>query len=153
GSTVRGLVINRFPGYGINLNASGGNSIEGNFLGTDTTGTASLSNSADGIFMDNAASNTVGGTKPDARNVISGNRSRGLFITGTATIGNLVEGNYIGISAAGNSALGNSAGMQIDFGASATTIGGTTPGARNVISGNISDGVQIISGLTPTDNL
>src|SRR5205807_1424701 len=38
-STVRGLAINRFANSGINLSPADGNIIEGNFLGTDPTGT------------------------------------------------------------------------------------------------------------------
>src|SRR5882724_4279089 len=43
GNTVRGLVINRFAGTGIFLDSSG-NTIEGNYIGTDPTGTIALGN-------------------------------------------------------------------------------------------------------------
>jgi hypothetical protein len=43
-TTVRGLVINGFREYGILLQSSGGNVIEGNFIGTDATGTSALGN-------------------------------------------------------------------------------------------------------------
>ena len=55
GSTVRGLVINRFkglnPGLGIVLNQNGGNHIEGNFIGTDPGGTLALGNEYVGIWV------------------------------------------------------------------------------------------------------
>ncbi len=46
GSTVRGIVINRFATNvsGIMLDTSDGNVIEGNFIGTDVTGTVALGN-------------------------------------------------------------------------------------------------------------
>ena len=58
-STVRGLVINRFrsspdvwaSGIGILLDTSGGNVIEGNFIGTDVTGTVDLGNSERGVAI------------------------------------------------------------------------------------------------------
>ena len=44
GSTVRGLVIDGFRGAGIAIDTQGGNVIEGNYLGTDPTGTAARGN-------------------------------------------------------------------------------------------------------------
>ena len=56
----------------------------------------------------------------------------------------LVEGCYVGLNAAGTAALANGGdGILINSGASAATIGGTVAGARNVISGNSGDGVEI----------
>jgi hypothetical protein len=52
-STVRGLVINGFPGDGIRLSGSGGNVVEGNFIGTDVTGTLDRGNGFFGIYIDN----------------------------------------------------------------------------------------------------
>src|SRR6266404_604308 len=71
GSTVKGLVINRCR-FGIRLDTGGGNTIQGNFIGTDPTGTISRGNNA-GVDIVNSPSNTIGGTTPTARNLISGN--------------------------------------------------------------------------------
>ena len=65
GSTVRGLVIDRFNGNGIELDA-GGNSIVGNFIGTDVTGTIALGNGVSGLSVF-SSNNTIGGTSPAAR--------------------------------------------------------------------------------------
>jgi hypothetical protein len=65
-STVRGLVINRFEGTGIVLETNGGNILEGNFIGTDTTGTDGLSNFIGGILITRAENNTIGGTTAGA---------------------------------------------------------------------------------------
>ncbi len=145
GSTVRGLAINRFTVNGIQLIApSGGTTIEGNYLGTDATGTFDLGNSLWGVYADNTTNTTVGGTTPGARNVISGNGLDGVhFFNGT---GNLVQGNYIGTDASGTRNLGNTQFGVVLFSTSNSTIGGTTPGARNVISGNDQIGVSIRDG-------
>jgi hypothetical protein len=96
--TVRGLVINRFVHDGIDItgNASSGNVIEGNFIGTNPTGTAALPNGSGGnggitLGSGTPSNCTIGGTTPAARNLISGNISEGIDL-GTGT-GNTVQGN------------------------------------------------------------
>ena len=77
-------------------------------------------------------------------NLISGNLGAGVDIFTTAA-GNLVAGNLIGTDLNGTSALGNThSGVVIDD-ASGNTVGGTTNAARNVISGNVENGVLIVS--------
>jgi hypothetical protein len=149
-STVRGLIINRFPIYGINLTTNGSNTITGNYIGTSATGTSGISNAAMGIFINGASSgNTIGGTTAGARNVVSGN-SVGVYITGASASGNTVQGNYIGTNATGSGAVANiNYGVLIELGATTNIIGGTAPGASNVISGN-STGVVIYN--TGTNN-
>ena len=57
---------------------------------------------------------------------------------------NVVSGNYIGTDASGTADLGNSRiGVWIWDGAQSNTIGGTTVGERNIISGNEWSGVYI----------
>jgi hypothetical protein len=126
-----------------------GNKIQGNFIGTNARGTAAVGNGLDGVRItdspDNtgASDNTVGGTTGGARNLISGNGQSGVAIVGSSATGNKVEGNFIGTDVSGNQELGNSvSGVLID-GAPNNTIGGTEDGARNLISGNDSDGVLI----------
>jgi CSLREA domain-containing protein len=61
-NVVRNLVINRYNGDGIRLQVgSSGNIIEGNFIGTDVTGTADLGNSRYGVAIVDAPGNTIGG--------------------------------------------------------------------------------------------
>jgi len=147
GSTVKGLVINRFGGDGIQLSTNGGNTIQGNYIGTDATGTADVGNSSVGVYIVGVPGNTIGGTAAGAGNVISGNNSIGVFIAGSAAGGNTIQGNYIGTDATGTADLGNaSVGVQVNF-APGTTIGGMAAGARNVISGNDSYGVSITGNM------
>ena len=99
-------------------------------IGTNEAGTAALANTIEGIYVAQPGG-TIGGTSAGAANVISGNGTYGLYI-GAAC---LVEGNLIGTNAAGTAALAN-LDDGIYVGGSGATIGGTTPGAGNVISGN-----------------
>jgi CSLREA domain-containing protein len=146
-STVKGLVINFFPGSAIELDTNGGNTIQGNFIGTNPAGIFASAN-LNGIAIGNSNANTIGGLTPDKRNIISGNQI-GLQIT--SGTGNLVQGNLIGTDAAGTSALGNHAACDcgaVRVFATDTIIGGTTPGARNIISGNGKYGIEIGTDLT-----
>ncbi len=60
---------------------------------------------------------------------------------------NVIECNYIGTDVTGTVALGNSeSGVMIYNGPDSNTIGGTTAGASNVISGNSGNGVGVHSG-------
>ena len=124
--------------------ASTGNVIQGNYFGTNAAGTAGLGNSDEGVDLSDSPGNTVGGTTAAARNVISANGDDGLLLIGSFTVGNTVQGNYIGTNAAGAAALPNGAnGVAIKTGANSNTIGGTALGAGNVISGNTTSGVAI----------
>jgi hypothetical protein len=51
--------------------------IEGNFIGTDPSGTSDLGNRDNGVLIFDASGTTIGGTKPEARNLISGNGASG----------------------------------------------------------------------------
>jgi hypothetical protein len=142
-SVIRGLVINRF-GSGISIPSDFvGRRIEGNFIGTDPTGTLDQGNAFDGVSIFAGASETVvGGSTPDKRNVISGNDDTGIFLIRSNA--NLIKGNYVGTDKSGTKDLGNDdTGVFIQE-ASGTTVGGTTTASRNVISGNRFDGLDIV---------
>lgn len=146
GSTIRGLVINRCRTAGIRLTTLGANTISGNFLGTDASGTERrpATNQNAGVEINNSPSNTIGGTTPAARNLISGN-SNGVSITNGST-GNVVSGNLIGTDRTGTISVFNSTGVNIT--APGNTIGGLTASARNIISGNQGAGVSFSTGAT-----
>ena len=149
GSTIRGLAIHSFGGSGIQLIDSDGNTIVGNYIGTDASGTATgLGNANRGIILDNSGSNQIGGATVADRNVIVGSGDDGVNLWGAGTTLNVIQGNYIGVDSTGNTGLGNNAdGINLGGGANNNTIGGDrTVGEGNVISGQIgfnSDGIEI----------
>ena len=115
GVRARGLDIDSFAhGAGIHLTGTGaiGDWIDGNFLGTDPTGTMAEHNYY-GIVIDGGASGNLIGTDGDGiddaaeRNVIAGNEFVGIWINGQGTDGNVVAGNWIGTSVTGDFALAN----------------------------------------------
>ncbi|MBI3949340.1 MAG: right-handed parallel beta-helix repeat-containing protein [Acidobacteria bacterium] len=157
GNTIGGTVAaarnvisgNGFHGIEITGSAAAGNIVQGNYIGPNAMGTVALTNSFHGVYINGAPGTIVGGTA-QARNVISGNWD-GIRIAGISAVGSLVQGNYIGTNAAGTRVLGNSGEGVFINGAARNVIGGTTTGARNVISGNNSRGIFIL-GSAATEN-
>ena len=94
-------------------------------------------------------------------NLLSGNAGDGVYVNGSTSTGNVIAGNFIGTTANGLSALPNTTwvssttflgnGVEI-AGAASNTIGGTTVADRNIISGNVGNGVYI-NGTTATNNV
>lgn len=161
--TARNILSGNLVGVGLATRGATGNQVIGNYIGTDPNGTTAIPNSA-GVVILGASGNTIGGTATGARNVISGNRKApplaNLPLAGgvalisyqsfTGTSGNLIQGNYIGLTRAGTAALGNGVtngripGAGIFIGsATNNTIGGTTAAARNIISGNNGYGIAL----------
>lgn len=103
-STIEGMAINNFGGYGILVDGRG-DTIAGNYIGTDASGATAEGNGG-GIDV-LASNNTIGGTTAADRNIISGNVIDGVDFFVSSTSGNLVEGNYIGTDATGEVALAN----------------------------------------------
>lgn len=137
-NTVKGLAINRFKAHGIMLNGAA-NIIQGNYIGTDTTGTLAYGNGTNGILV-SSSGNLIGGGKIGGGNLISGNAYNGIYLYNAGS--NTVQGNYIGVTANGAGALGNNNGIFI-FGSGINQIGGPG-GARNVISGNLTSGIFLL---------
>ena len=145
---VRGLVINRFVHDAIDV-FSNGNVIKGNFIGTNPAGTAALPNGSGGLgaVILSSSNNTVGGTTPEARNLISGNIGTAVDLSNGT--GNTVQGNLIGTDVTGTVALGNT-GVGVNVGGGSNdVVGGATTDARNVISAN-NRGVQLFGGSNHT---
>ncbi len=144
--------------YVANAGANG-NVFTGNFIGTNSTGTAALGNGGVGLYVAGGAQNTQIGANGDGvndaaeRNIISGNSYNGVVIQGTSsganTTGTIVAGNYIGVNAAATAALPNgSDGVYIFNGAQNNRIGvnGSDVDAAaegNLISGNTGVGVTL----------
>jgi hypothetical protein len=121
---------------------SGINTIQGNYIGTDSNGLTAIPNSVHGIDIGvDTVSTFIGGSQAGEGNLISGNDEKGLKIyAGT----NTVKGNYIGTTVSGNAALGNGQNaIEMSGTASGTLIGGADTLDRNVIAGNGLAGITL----------
>jgi hypothetical protein len=159
-SIVRGLSITGFNSWGISLQSPGtGNIIEGNFIGLHPDG---ITATAGNIGIDvKTTGNMIGGTTPAARNVISNHGGSGVSVQGQP---NTLCGNYIGTDASGLVPSPNNVGVFVSNGG--VVVGGSSPGAGNLISGTFAaiqlsgDGTQVLGnyvgigsdGKTPLKN-
>lgn len=162
--TLKSLVLSHFNGSAClvcagvilsdpgDLVRPGGHTIQGCYIGTDATGTMADGNLY-GIQDNSEGGNTFGGTSAADRNVISGNLTTGISI-GTLLAGysvqSVVQGNYIGLDATGSVLIPNFYGIMIGAPfpgfSPGILVGGSAPGAGNVIAGN-GEGVQINEGI------
>jgi photosystem II stability/assembly factor-like uncharacterized protein len=138
-------IISGNDGAGVQIGGTG-SKLQGNYIGTDITGLVALGNGGSGVIAGEHA--LVGGTTPEARNVIAANATDGgfgnisleSFSTGpNATI----QGNYIGTDVTGTKALDPNSTSGISISSNNNLIGGPVPGSPNVISGQL---VGIIVG-------
>jgi hypothetical protein len=128
------------------------NVVQGNFIGTDRTGTKAIGNGDRAVVVNmNASTATIGGGVPGAGNVISGNLDRGITLDGS---NNSVFGNRIGTTVTGQP-LGN-ARTGIEIGGSLNTVGTIQNGFGNIIAFNgingggifTTNGVDVKPGAT-----
>ncbi len=152
GNTIEGdsqraqVISGNQVGIEIDGKTSTQNLIGGNLIGTDKSGKAALGNSNEGLLIEGAFGNTVGGTTSAALNVISANLW-GIRLDGSTATGNLIEGNDVGTDSSGTVALGNEInGIVISNSASGNSIGGTASGGGNTIAFNVAAGVSVQSG-------
>ncbi|MGE3467477.1 MAG: hypothetical protein AB7J13_11150, partial [Pyrinomonadaceae bacterium] len=143
-----------------------GNTVQGNYIGTNIAGTAdgALStngNRHNGVRIEDAANNIIGGTVgttpggacTGACNLISANKTNGgIFITGSGATGNSILGNFIGTNVEGTAIVSQPRGVRITGGAANNVIGGTTAAARNVISGASGGLIETDGGIALDGN-
>ena len=153
GSAIRGLsIINFHPasdgsgGRAILVNDGGGDTFLGNYLGVAPDGSTARPNAV-GIEIQ-SPNNVVGGIFAGEttfrQNLISGNTTDGVLLSGSRATGNQITGNRVGTDVTGRFAVGNLHGVTIAS-ASNNVIGGAATGAGNLISGNA--GPQSITGI------
>jgi len=150
-----GNVISGNGYYGVSLNESHSNTVAGNVIGLDPSGTVAWGNGSSGVNVQGSQQTIIGGTTPGSRNLISGNGSKGVVVWEVSIL-SVVQGNYIGTDVSGTVALGNALAGVKAINTSAIKIGGTEPGAGNLISGNDEAGVLItqpVSGGTDIEVL
>ncbi len=126
-----GITISADPNFG----AASNNVVTGSYIHNNTAG---------GVAISQASGNQIGGTAAGAGNIISGNGGfdgTGIAVTGVKSFNNVIAGNKIGTNPAGTAAAANGIGVLIQ--APDNTVGGNSVAARNVISGNIRDGVLL----------
>jgi hypothetical protein len=124
GSDYNGIIIG---------SGTSGNVVQGNYVGTDASGTSKIGNSNAGIAI-SSSNNIIGGTTAGAGNVVSGNGWGIIIDSGSSN--NVLQGNYIGIAADGSKPLGNRVTGITLPNASNTTVGGVIAGAGNTIAFN-----------------
>ena len=150
GNIIAGNVLSANGDAGLFLYLSGAtdNVIQGNTIGADITGTVGLGNLYEGIYVERAPNNTIGGGSPGDGNLISANNTRGIWLTNAS--GNTIQGNLIGTKRDGISGLGNAYhSVECEVGACNNTIGGSsTAGNTIAFAGSIYAGVRIRNGST-----
>ena len=128
------------------------NTISGNWIGLDKTGSATFSPNGGprGVMLfAGPSNNTIGGTSAYTRNVISGNQHTGIEVVGSGTNSNVIVGNFLGTDSTGTKAIGNNYGIQTYYtGNAGTRIGGTAAGEGNLISGNHYNGINLVDNTT-----
>lgn len=133
---------NGYNGIAIVLAPARNNTVQGNFIGTDVTGTVSAPNNFHGIYTYQSPVNILGGTASGAGNLISGNLQAGITLEQSG--GNIIRGNTLGSDLGGAVALANGFSGILIYNSSATTVGGSTA-AANRVAFNTTGGV-IVAG-------
>jgi parallel beta-helix repeat protein len=163
-STLASLSVVNADGPGVTLLGSGGLelggggsevTVIGNYIGLALDGSVAA-NTGVGLFLDSSTGDTIGGTTPLDRNVISGNGAGGIEVGPSGPFGltGNILGNFIGTDPTGQAAAANQGnGITIFAGvgdrgnlSGAFTVGGTDHGAGNTIAFNSQYGIVVDTG-------
>lgn len=126
---IENNVVGGWP-VGVYIGDGDSNVVANNRIGTNNQGTQPLPNQV-GVELGGSNSRLE-------HNLISANTKVGLIARGGS---NVVAGNFVGTTADGLAALGNGVGIRVE---GAATIGGTTPGMGNIVSGNLKEGIGFL---------
>jgi hypothetical protein len=144
---VRGLAISDGNAIGVQYSTGDAGVIEGNFIGTNLAGTAAKGNYSHGIFT-GAETNgiRIGGDLPSQRNIVSGNTTHGMRLTGDGAIvrGNIVSADRTGLLPIPNHFRGISIECTAEVGSD--RLGGD-PG-HNLVAFNVEHGISVSSVAT-----
>ena len=163
---ARNIVSGNFFGVAIGALLGSGNKVQGNYIGTDKTGTVALGNLA-GVALGGSNNCVVGGLNAGEGNLISGNNGTfngipifpgtgvviGEFLSGGGgdfpLTNSAIQGNLIGTDVTGALPLGNGNGIQVNNVTNFSLnniIGGAAAGAGNTIAFNLGNGISISTG-------
>jgi hypothetical protein len=131
-----------------------------NMIGT-ANGINAAPNAARGIVLENAFGVTIGDTSGLTKNIISGNNSDGILLTGSGAVSNMVIWNNIGTDVNGGARLANGASGIAFSGDAGDGVNFTnsfpnrigTPGFPNLISGNNGFGIYVSGTNTSNNNI
>ena len=144
--------------HNVNVRLNSSADFFGNYVGTDASGMAALIGAPAGaIGIDVRDKAIVGGFHPGEGNLISGNTSDGVSITGNDGRDAFIVGNKIGVDITGLAAIPN-AGHGIHSTSTDSgirSIGSDVAGSGNLISGNTGAGISVekVGSSTPTDHI
>jgi len=132
-------VISGNQGEGICMHRTHSNTVVGNYIGTDASGTKGIGNARCGVDIVLGSSNNV-----VKGNLISGGNTKGIEIVDLGSSYNTVVGNLIGTDVSGMNPLPNrNNGVFIGSDSRFNRIGGTLLDERNVLSGNYEQGISL----------
>jgi hypothetical protein len=142
--TQEGNVIGANFGSGVWLNYSSAfaNSVRGNRIGTDSSGTIVRPHAFEGVAIVNGAHDNIIGTDGDGNrdsiegNLISGSNRIGVAIYADSSY-NTVAGNKIGTDTSGTSPLTNNIGVFIGYNSNFNRIGTNGDGLSDELEGNL----------------
>ncbi|MEZ6136871.1 MAG: PKD domain-containing protein [Pirellulaceae bacterium] len=144
GASARNVISGNTSAHGVSIEGTAAtfNSVHGNFIGTDLSGSFAVTNASGVIISQGASNNSIGleatagpFPTPPSGNVVSGSpnaNSTGISISNSSN--NNIFSNLIGTDATGSYALGHLVGISLNQGTSYTTIGSES--GPNTISGN-----------------
>lgn len=131
---------------GIALTGGQSTTIRGNLIGVTATGTSILGNGGNGMTLANSPYNAL-----VIDNLVGGNALNGIELAGMGAPGTTISGNAIGTDQSGKTSLPNGQnGIYLHRETNDALIGGSSPGAGNLIANNGDDGVLI--GSSPSDS-
>jgi hypothetical protein len=141
------------PGASVNTAAKGTNAapkivLSGANIRPDST------DGGNGLSISGGGTTIKGLVINDFKKAFNGGDGAGIRLLNVAgNTNNVISGNFIGTDAAGTAAVPNQAdGVATGFNSTDNTIGGTTTVDRNLISGNLSSGVELGSGNNQVQN-
>jgi len=134
----QGNVISGNTTSGIQLVKANATLIKNNIVGLDPTGTIAKPNGA-GIIISSGDANEIGTIESNSGNVISGNNSDGIRLSGSDATNTKIRRNLIGTIVGGGNMPNGDHGIDISS-AQYATIGGSSAYA-NVIANNLGNGI------------